>query len=73
MGVISSLVHGYAFDQNPDRFGWFRDSSDVFFVASIREFLDNASLISNSNSTRWKNFAPIKLNILMCHICNIPK
>ena len=51
-----------------DRLGWDLDASDEFSVSSMRHFLDEYFLFTGENSTRWNNYVPIKLNILLWRI-----
>ncbi|PWA92790.1 glycosyltransferase family 92 [Artemisia annua] len=66
--AISALIQAFIFSPQQDRLQWTLDSSDEFSVSSARSFLDGRLLFSGGCSTRWNNFVPIKLNILLWRI-----
>ncbi|PWA71851.1 RNA-directed DNA polymerase, eukaryota [Artemisia annua] len=66
--AISALIQAFIFSPQQDRLRWTLDSSDEFSVSSARSFLDGRLLFSGGCSTRWNNFVPIKLNILLWRI-----
>ncbi|GKA64157.1 RNA-directed DNA polymerase, eukaryota, reverse transcriptase zinc-binding domain protein [Tanacetum coccineum] len=66
--AISALIQSFVISREQDRLSWTLDSSEEFSVSSARYFLDGRSLFSGGISTRWNNFVPIKLNILLWRI-----
>ncbi|GJU23372.1 RNA-directed DNA polymerase, eukaryota [Tanacetum coccineum] len=46
-----------------DRWTWRLDSSGVFSVKSVREFIDDSFLPKVDSCTRWVKYVPIKINI----------
>ena len=66
--AISALIQAFAISPQQDRLMWTLDSSDEFSVSSARYFLDGRSLFSGGSSTRWNNFVPIKLDILLWRV-----
>ena len=66
--AISDLIRNFSFSERPDRLGWDLDATDEFSVSSARCLLDERSLFTGGSSTRWNNFVPIKLNILIWRI-----
>ncbi|PWA74117.1 RNA-directed DNA polymerase, eukaryota [Artemisia annua] len=66
--AISALIQAFIFSPQQDKLRWTLDSSDKFSVSSARSFLDGRLLFSGGCSTRWNNFVPIKLNILLWRI-----
>ena len=62
------VVQGVQLCHVPDRLGWSLDSSDSFSVASVRHALDNGLVPSGDMGTRWNNWVPIKINILIWRI-----
>nr|GFA56618.1 RNA-directed DNA polymerase, eukaryota [Tanacetum cinerariifolium] len=66
--AIFALIQAFMNSPHQDKLRWTLDSSDEFSIFSMRYFLDGRSLFSGGNSTRWNNFVPIKLNILIWRI-----
>ncbi|GJS06427.1 RNA-directed DNA polymerase, eukaryota, reverse transcriptase zinc-binding domain protein [Tanacetum coccineum] len=66
--AISALIQAFVISPQHDKLRWTLDSSDEFSVSPARYFLDGRSLFSGGSSTRWNNFVPIKLNILLWRI-----
>ena len=48
--------------------GWSLDTDDSFSVSSVRHPLDSTLVPSGDSGTRWNNWVPIKLNILVWRI-----
>nr|GEY27156.1 RNA-directed DNA polymerase, eukaryota [Tanacetum cinerariifolium] len=63
--VISALIQAFVISPKHDKLQWTLDSSDEFLFFFASYFLDDRLLFSGGNSTRWNNFVPIKLNILL--------
>nr|GEX67556.1 RNA-directed DNA polymerase, eukaryota [Tanacetum cinerariifolium] len=66
--AISTLIKAFVISPRQDKLRRTLDSYDEFRVSSARYFLDDHSLFSRGNLTRWNNFVLIKLNILLCRI-----
>ncbi|GKE11595.1 hypothetical protein Tco_1415146 [Tanacetum coccineum] len=66
--AISALIQAFIISREQDRLSWTLDCSDEFPVSFARYFLDGRSLFSGGISSRWNNFVPIKLNILLWRI-----
>lgn len=62
------VVQGVQLCHIPNRLGWSLDSSDSFSVASVRHALDSGLVPSGDMGTRWNNWVPIKINILIWRI-----
>ena len=65
---LSSLIDTFEFHEHPDRFVWDLDMTGEFAVSSVRHYLDMVMLRTDGVKTRWNNFVPKKLNILMWRI-----
>lgn len=51
--------------ERPDRLDWLGDVSDVFSVSFARSIIDSSTLAVTGLETRWNNWVPIKVNILI--------
>lgn len=58
----------------PDRLGWIIDTSYTLFVSFARRYMDGIMFVSGCPETRWNNWIPIKINILiwMIRLLSIP-
>ncbi|XP_023765317.1 uncharacterized protein LOC111913837 [Lactuca sativa] len=63
-----SLLQDFQLQSIPDRLGWSIDVSNTFSISSARWFLDGSMLYSGGGETRWNNWVPIKINILLWRI-----
>ncbi|KAL4580506.1 hypothetical protein LXL04_016702 [Taraxacum kok-saghyz] len=65
---LQSLICEVELLDCPDRVVWELEPTGAFSVASVRHFLDNVNLGDSGVETRWNNFVPKKLNVLLWRI-----
>nr|GEW14517.1 hypothetical protein [Tanacetum cinerariifolium] len=62
--ALSHLVHAVTLVPLSDRWVWSLESSEEFYVASVRKVIDEKRLLNVNTMTRWIKCVPIKVNVL---------
>lgn len=59
------LMQNLELQPRQDRLGWIYDALEIYIVSSAYFLLDSSFLLAGGMETRWNNYVPIKLNILI--------
>ncbi|XP_076931221.1 uncharacterized protein LOC143596301 [Bidens hawaiensis] len=62
---LISLLDSVSLSDSDDKWIWDVDSDDTFSVKGVRTYLDRHELPEGTIPTRWNNFVPRKVNIMI--------
>nr|GEV34749.1 RNA-directed DNA polymerase, eukaryota [Tanacetum cinerariifolium] len=68
MAILISNLEGFTLPNMHDRWRWSLSGDREFSVASVRNLIDDRTLVEVGAKTRWIKYVPIKVNILAWRI-----